>query len=164
MPPRNSRQRARESIIVRQHRVVGAIRAHAISRGNRRYSFAVRNSGLRGGVRGLPATISAIHARRASSVVRNTGRNFSSACPGACLCTERRATSKTLQHGEGRAGSRLSEEIINENAYHCQRRSRSARQVRLFRQSSEVRYRAAAILSSATPIWLSKRAAEILAD
>ena len=145
-PPRNSGIVPEESIIVGNTVMYGAIEGECYFRGIAGERFAVRNSGAVAVVEGAGDHCCEYMTGGIVVVLGKTGRNFAAGMSGgvAYVLDEDGDFPKLCNMAMVELEPVLSEEMINENAYHQQRRSRGPWPGRRVREPAGVRRRAAA--------------------
>ena len=145
-PPRNSGIVPEESIIVGNTVMYGAIEGECYFRGIAGERFAVRNSGAVAVVEGAGDHCCEYMTGGIVVVLGKTGRNFAAGMSGgvAYVLDETGDFAKLCNMAMVELEPVLSEEMINENAYHSIGRSRGPWPGRRVREPAGVRYRAAA--------------------
>ncbi len=145
-PPRNSGIVPEESIIVGNTVMYGAIEGECYFRGIAGERFAVRNSGAVAVVEGAGDHCCEYMTGGIVVVLGKTGRNFAAGMSGgvAYVLDETGDFQKLCNMAMVELEPVLSEEMINENAYHSLGRSRGPWQGRRVREPARVRCRAAA--------------------
>ncbi len=145
-PPRNSGIVPEDSIIVGNTVMYGAIAGECYFRGIAGERFAVRNSGAVAVVEGAGDHCCEYMTGGIVVVLGKTGRNFAAGMSGgiAYVLDEAGDFAKLCNMAMVELEPVLSEEMIAENAYHQQRRSRSPWPGRRVRKPAGLRHRAAA--------------------
>ena len=135
-PPRNSGIVPEDSIIVGNTVMYGAIEGECYFRGIAGERFAVRNSGAVAVVEGAGDHCCEYMTGGIVVVLGKTGRNFAAGMSGgvAYVLDENGDFPKLCNMAMVELEPVLSEEMINETAYHSQRRSRGARPGRRVRR------------------------------